>query len=174
MRSFFLPAVFLFVANVLGFAGTQGVLEIIGHAPTPGDTPPIRVSISGITGEALQALQFDLYVQGFGFTNSEGAQYLISGSNNGNFQAKAVDAVNKSTLVSKAYTGGALRRQVHTFVDEFIQARHGKPIAKTKIAFKGESGRNGEIFISDFDGHNAQSVTKDATIVAAPCWVPGQ
>src|SRR5205085_2839046 len=152
----------------------QSEINVEGYLKPPGENPPIWVSISGITGEALQVLQFDLYVQGFGFTNAQGAQYLISGGNNGNLQAKATDAVNKSTLVSKAYTGGALRRQVHAFVDEFIEARHGKPIAKTKIAFKGESGQNGEIYISDFDGHNAQSVTRDGTIVAAPSWVPGQ
>ena len=44
----------------------------------------------------------------------------------------------------------------------------------TKIAFKGDNGANSEIYIADFDGHNAQAVTTDNTIVAAPCWVPGQ
>ena len=27
--------------------------------------------------------------------------------------------------------------------------------------------------MADFDGHNAQAVTKDNNLVAAPCWVPG-
>jgi len=62
---------------------------------------------------------------------------------------------------------------VHVFADDFVQALGRKPIAQTKIAFKGETGQNGEIFIADFDGHGAQAVTKDNTIVAAPCWVPG-
>jgi len=173
MRKVLLPIFYLWVAGTLSFAATQEI-NVEKHARPPGETPPTWVSISGITGEALQALQFDLYVQGFGFTNSEGAQYLISGSNNGSLQAKATDAMNKSTLVSKAYTGGTLRRQVHSFVDEFTEALHMKPIAKTKIAFKGESGKSGEIFISDFDGRNAQAVTQDGAIVAAPDWVPGQ
>ena len=30
-----------------------------------------------------------------------------------------------------------------------------------------------EIYVADFDGHNAQAVTKDNNLVAAPCWVPG-
>ncbi len=140
----------------------------------PGNTKPIWVNMTGLTGEAAQVLQFDLYVQGFGFTNAENAQFLISGSNNGNLQARATDAVNKSSLVAKAYSGASLRRQVHAFADDFVNAvfPKGHAIAQTKIAFKGQAGSNGEIYISDFDGHNAQPVTKDNTLVAAPCWVP--
>src|SRR5262245_43143757 len=113
-----------------GARAAEETINVTGVISAPGEAKPTWVSISGITGEALQALQFDLYVQGFGFTNSEGAQYLIAGSNNGSLQAKATDAMNKNTLVSKAYSGGSLRRQVHTFVDEFTEALHMKPIAK--------------------------------------------
>src|SRR5262249_34939269 len=134
---------------------------------------PVWVSLSGFTGEAVQVLQFDLYVQGFGFTNAEAAQYLISGSNNENLQGQVTDHINKNVLLSKAYSGAALRRQVHRFVDDFVRALGNKGIAETKIACKVESGSNGEIYIADFDGHNAQQVTTDNTIVAAPCWVPG-
>ena len=49
-----------------------------------------------------------------------------------------------------------------------------KGIAQTKIAFKGENGPNSEIYVADFDGHNAQAVTQDNSLVAAPCWVPGR
>jgi TolB protein len=140
----------------------------------PGRERPILVSLSGLTGEAAQVLQFDLYVQGFAFTNAQAAQYLISGSNNGNLQARVTDSVNKNTLVSKAYSGAALRRQVHAFADDFLQAINRKGIAQTKIAFKGENGPNSEIFVSDFDGYGAQAVTKDNSLVAAPCWVPGR
>ncbi|HYG36260.1 MAG TPA: hypothetical protein VEC99_15820 [Clostridia bacterium] len=140
----------------------------------PGNTKPIWVSMSGFTGEAAQVLQFDLYVQGFAFTNADGAQYLISGSNNENLQGRVTDRFNKSVLVSKAYSGASLRRQAHAFADDFVKALNRKGIAQTKIAFKGQSGRNGEIFVSDFDGFNAQAVTKDNTIVSAPSWVPGR
>ena len=139
----------------------------------PGQAKPILVSMSGLTGEAATTLQFDLYVQGFAFTNAEAAQYLITGSNNGNLQARATDPHNKSTLVSKAYSGVALRRQAHAFADDFVQALGRKGIAQTKIAFKGENSPHSEIYVADFDGHNAQAVTKDNSIVAAPCWVPG-
>jgi TolB protein len=140
----------------------------------PGREKPILVSLSGFSGEALQVLQFDLYVQGFNFTNSEAAQYLISGSNNGNLQGRVTDQVNKNVLFSKAYSGASLRRQAHAFVDDFVIKRDRKAICQTKIAFKGQEGSNGEIFVADFDGFNPQQVTKDNTIVAAPCFVPGQ
>jgi TolB protein len=152
----------------------EDVLPPIYGTYAPGNTKPIWVSVSGLTGEALSTLQFDLYVQGFNFTNAESAQYLISGSNNGNLQARATDPHNKSTLVAKSYSGAELRRQVHAFADDFLQALGRKGIAQTKFAFKGENGSHSEIYISDFDGHNVQQITKDNSIVAAPDWVPGR
>src|SRR5258706_5238745 len=102
---------------------------------------PIWVSMSGFTGEAAQVLEFDLYVQGFAFTNADSAQYLISGSNNGNLQGRASDRFSKNTLVSKAYSGVSLRRQAHTFADDFVNAiPEHKGIARTKIAFKNDTG----------------------------------
>ncbi len=154
-------------------AAAHAQIEITEHI-VPGNTPPIWVSMSGFTGEAAQVLQLDLYVQGFNFTNAEGAQYLISGSNNGNLQGRATDRFNKNVLVSKAYSGASLRRQAHAFADDFVRALNRKGIAETKIAFKGENGRTSEIYVADFDGHNPQAVTRDSSIVAAPCWVPGR
>ena len=141
---------------------------------SPGNAKPIYVSLSGISGEAAQVIQFDLYVQGFAFTSAEAAQYLISGSNNGNLQARVSDRFNKSTVVAKAYSGASMRRQAHVFVDDFVQAIGRKGIAQTKIAYKGKTGKGSEIFIADFDGANAMGVTKDGSLVAAPCMIPGR
>ena len=141
----------------------------------PGRTPPTWISISGFTGEALQALQFDLYVQGFNFTNAADAQYLLSGNNNGNLQGRATDRLNNSSIVpSKVYSGSTLHHQVHWFADDFVNALQRKGIARTKIAFKVDTGANSEIYAADFDGQGAQAVTADNNIVAAPCWVPGK
>src|SRR5437870_6406318 len=132
---------YLFLSlSALNAAIAQIELPPIIQVFSPGNTKPIWVSLSGFNGEALQALQFDLYVQGFGFTNADAAQYLISGSNNGNFQGRASDQVTKHSLVSKAYSGASIRRQVHAFVDDFVQALGRKGIAQTKIAFKAEAG----------------------------------
>jgi TolB protein len=162
----------------LNLANTSAASEVLrgelNRELVPGNTKPILITMSGFSGEAASVLQFDLYVQGFAVTNAEAAQYLLDGSNNGNLQGRATDRLNKSVLVSKAYSGASLRRQVHAFADDFVQALNGKGIAQTKIAFKGEAGGNSEIYISDFDGFNAQAVTKDGSIVSAPCWVPGK
>ena len=139
----------------------------------PGNEPPIFVSLTGFSGEADQVIRFDLYVQGFATTNSEAAQYLISGSANGNLQGRVTDRVTRNALVAKAYSGASIRRQAHAFVDDFVQALDRKPIGNTKIAFKGQNGSNGEIFVADFDGFNPQQVTRDNSIVAAPSMVPG-
>jgi TolB protein len=153
----------------------QPTIVIEKASSTPGLTPPIWVALSGFTGEAAEVLRFDLYVQGFGFTNAEAAQYILSGSNNGNLQGKVTDNVSKSIIVPpKAYSGAVLRRQAHAFADDFVVALGRKPIAQTKVAWKGESNRRSEIYVSDFDGQNVQPVTQDNSIVAGPCWVPGR
>jgi TolB protein len=172
----FLPK-FTFLACFIAATSlmAQNEIDVRREVEVPGQAKPILVSMSGLTGEAASTLQFDLYVQGFAFTTADAAQYLITGSNNGNLQARASDPHNKSTLVSKAYSGAPLRQQVHAFADDFIAAlpQHAKGIAQTKIAFKGENSPTSEIYVADFDGHNAQAVTRDNNLVAAPDWVPG-
>lgn len=140
----------------------------------PGNTKPVPVSLSGFSGEALEVISFDLYVQGFSTTTPESAQYLLSGSNSGDLVGRAQDRFNQSMLVNKSYTGSSLRRQAHTFVDDFVAALGRKPIGNTKIAFKQEKGRTSEILVADFDGGNAQAITSDGDLVAAPAWVPGR
>ena len=52
--------------------------------------------------------------------------------------------------------------------------RSNKGVAQTRIVFKAGAGMNSEVCLADFDGHNAQAVTSDNTIVAAPAWSPGR
>jgi TolB protein len=167
----------LFAVFAMGLlASARAQIDITVNV-IPGNTPPIWVSATGFSGEAAQVLQFDLYVQGFGFTNAENAQYQISGSNAGNLEGRAMDRVTKTMLVAKAYTGASLRRQVHAFADDFVVALGRKPIAQTKIAFRvntAAGGKTSEVYVSDFDGNGAQAVTRDNTITAAPSWVPGR
>jgi TolB protein len=145
-------------------------LEVFGQKPIP-------VSLEGFSGEVANVLKFDLYVQGFTFVAPEAAQYKISGSSAGNVQGYVTDAISKQTKFSRSYTGASLRRQAHAFADDIVSAisNTNKKIGQTKIAFKAQdSSGNGEIYVADFDGHNAQAVTHDNTIVAAPAWVPGR
>ena len=142
----------------------------------PGQTPPIKIHISGFTGEVNAVLNFDLHVMGFLNVPASEAQYLITGSSSPNVQGAATDAINKTVrLAPKAYSGGTLRKQAHAFADDIAEALSGsKGIAQTRIALKADAGKTSEIYIADFDGHNPQQVTRDGSIVAAPAWVPGK
>jgi TolB protein len=169
-----LPVVLAFVA--LNFCRAQEEINIQSEITVMGQTKPIPVSLEGFTGEAAEVLKFDLYVQGFSFVAPEAAQYRISGSSGGNVQGYVTDTVSHQTKFSRSYNGASLRRQAHAFADDIVLAITGKRgIGQTKIAFKAQAPTgNGEIYVSDFDGHNAQAVTHDNAIVAAPAWVPGR
>ncbi|MGD1087152.1 MAG: hypothetical protein ABR955_00290 [Verrucomicrobiota bacterium] len=171
-----LPILICAAAINIARSQDQNTLNMSVTVPVLGETKPIPVSLDGFTGEVANVLKFDLYVQGFTFVAPDAAQYQISGSNAGNVVGRVVDPFAKSTILSRSYTGASLRRQTHAFSDDIVFAITGKKgIAQTKITFKVETaGGNGEIYVSDFDGHNALTVTHDNTIVAAPAWVPGK
>jgi len=149
--------------------------EIIVEKETwqPGTKAPVPITMSGFSSEVDATLRFDLEVAGFKFVGAEQAVYALTGNNNGNVQGAL--ALAKTPVFSKAYSGVSLRRQAHALADDVVQAVTGKKgVAQTRIAFKVDTGPAGEIYVSDYDGHNAQAVTHDNTIVAAPCWAPGQ
>ncbi len=145
---------------------------VINPTVTVGLTPPIPISIEGFSGEALEVLRFDLYVQGFSFVPAAQAQYHISGSDEGNVIGRLAGPVK----FSRSYNGASIRRQAHAFADDVVEAiTSRKGIGNVKIAFKVQSSDGtGEIYMADFDGHNAQAITTDGAIVAAPAWVPGK
>jgi len=122
------------------------------------------------------------------------ANYVLNGSNEGNVRGllslygdpskfRVGDTISanapRSVLFNKEYTGASLRVEAHMLADEVVSKITGvagiaeKNGVISKIAFKGEAGSGGEIYVADFDGHDARSATMDGSIVAAPCWVPG-
>lgn len=141
-----------------------------------GGTHLIPVSLSGFTGEVESTLKFDLEVVGFKFVSAAEAQYNLTGSNNDNsVEGFVKDHVNRATLLAKRYTDAAPRRLAHALSDAIVSTLTGKKgIAETKIAFRVEASGSTEIFIADYDGHNAKQLTSDHSLAAAPCWVPGR
>src|SRR6185369_7004240 len=94
---------FIFAVG-LGFCSLAATAQVdVEHGFGPGDQKPIPVSLSGFTGEAAEVIKFDLYVQGFCFTNDAAAQFLINGSNNGNLAGRVSDRFNKATVLNKSY-----------------------------------------------------------------------
>ena len=135
----------------------------------------LPIHLSGFSGEVESVLKFDLTMAGFTNASPELAQFLVSGSNSGSVQGKVTDRINKAVLLSKAYSGGSLRAQAHALADDIVQTLLHRPgVAQTQIAFKVVNGLSSEIYLADYDGHNPLPLTKDGSIVAAPCWVPGK
>jgi TolB protein len=177
MSKLFLKSIVTLLAvAITGVALAQESVVIPpGGFDQPGQTPPIKVNISGFSGEVNEVLNFDLYVMGFINVPASQAQFLISGSASGNLQGVATDAINKQVRLNKAYSGGSLRKQAHAFSDDLALTLSGnKGIAQTRIAFKKDGGSSSEVYIADFDGFGAQAVTRDNSIVSAPAWVPGK
>ena len=166
----------LMAAALFGLTASAQGQNTITVNPTIqiGLTPPTPISIQGFSGEALSVLEFDLYVQGFIVVSASQAQYHISGSDEGNVVGRLSGSGQAD--FSRSYNGANIRREAHAFADDVVQAvTNKKGIGQTKIAFKAEqSDGTGEIYVSDFDGHNAQAVTADNAIVASPAWVPGR
>ncbi len=142
-----------------------------------GDTKPVHVALEGFSPEVASVLRFDLYVQGFDFVPAASAQYLIVGSPGAAVAGTLSDNLAHRVILSRSYTGASFRRQAHAFADDIVQAvLNQKPIGLTKIAFKVQPQGigPGEIYVSDYDGYNALSVTSDGAIVAKPAWMPGR
>ncbi len=160
--------------SIATLAAQQSAIDIEGSR-APGSEKFIPVSLTGFSGEVASALKFDLEVAGFNFVSESQAAYIISGSNNDRVEGRVVDRVTKSTLLAKAYTGENQRRLAHAFADDIVLAITKKSgIAQGRIVFKVDTGSQSEIYVADYDGYNATKVTADNSIVAAPCWVPGQ
>lgn len=170
MNLIFILAGFLCLAQFTAHAADEGPIIV----EKSGKIRLIPISISGYTGEANSVLRFDLELAGFELTDGERAQYLLTGRNDATqVEGRLTDKLNKANLLAKAYTGGTTRSQAHSLADEIVATIMRVPgIARTKIVFKAEKANgNSEIFVSDYDGHNAAPITDDNSIVAAPAWL---
>lgn len=145
-----------------------------------GSMPPVKVNITGFSGEVNDVLNFNLFIMGFANVPADQAQFLITGSNNGNVQGTVTDRYNKQVLLNQAYSGGSLRRQAHALADDIVlKTTYTKGIAQTrggvsKIAFKTTTGSQSEIQIADFDGRDVKAVTSDNSLVTSPAWLNGK
>src|SRR5688572_18583355 len=131
------------------------------------------IAVSGYSGEVDQILRFDLAVAGFKFVTKDQANFQLTGSNGAQVEGRLNDGAKP--IFAKAYAGGTPRSQAHALADDIVQAVYGTPgIARTKLVFKREVGRAGEIYVSDYDGYNPVAVTADNASVASPTWAAGR
>lgn len=173
-----LQIAFALVITAVGLPWVRGQSNPVAEdlrVVKPGGTPFIRVALEGISGEAASALRFDLEVQGFEFTAVDQAQYLVSGASGERLVGRFTDRVSKATLLSREYTGGTVRSQAHKLADDIVGLfPGGQGIASRKIVVRADTGKNNEIYVADYDGHNAVQVTRDNVLVRDPVWSPGR
>src|ERR1043166_807083 len=156
------------MAGVSQAAGPIELGPLIRRTDSLGFMIPIPVSVSGFNGEVNSVLQFDLSFMGFEIVSADKALFNIQ-NNNG----AGVGATIQQVQYNKVFTGGSTRQQTHALADDIAKTLTQKPgIAQTRIAFKARPNDYGagEIYVADYDGFNAQTVTKDNVICAAPCW----
>ena len=166
---------FLTLFSVAILASNLGAL--CAELKIPGVSDPsdrVPVSLDGLSGEAAAVVRFDLEVAGCLITNADKAMLIVSGNSGASLTGRVTDR-NRNTLLSKQYTGASARAQAHAFSDDIVALLPGRQgIARTKIAFRLESGGVSEIYLADYDGYNAVPVTQDKTINRDVAWVPGQ
>lgn len=135
----------------------------------------IPLSVSGFSGEVDKVLRFDLSVAGFELTTTDKAQWILTGANGEQVEGRLTDALSRASKLAKAYAGGTARSQAHALADDVALAVFGIPgVARTKIVFKQDMGKSGEIYVADYDGHGPTAVTADKAIVASPTWGTGR
>ncbi len=65
------------------------------------------------------------------------------------------------------------RSAVHQFADDIVLQFTGEPgVAQTRIAFIGQSGRNKDLYLMDYDGARLTRLTNDQSIALSPAWSP--
>lgn len=85
------------------------------------------------------------------------------------------DSGSDEVIGGKRYVGSpsVLRLMAHRFVDELVFRYTGEPgIARTKIAYVAEHGAARELFVMDYDGHDARQLTADGFLNLMPRWSP--
>ena len=148
-------------------------IQVSREVDSLGFTKPIPISLSGFSGEVSSTLQFDLFFMGFKIVPPAEARYQIQKNTAAGVGAQVTDPLQRKVIYNKAFTGGGPRQQTHALADDLAQSLTQKPgIAQTRLACKVQpTGYGaGEIVIADYDGFNAQPVTKDGVICAAPAW----
>ena len=172
-----------------GFMAALVVLAIACHVRaqevvvTGATRELVPIALSGFTGEVDQVLRFDLEVAGFAVVSADRASYLLNGRNGDQVEGTLTDKDKRSLFNGggRAYPGGTFRSQAHALADDVVKMILKYPgIARTKIAFKHETGKRNqhnemisEVFVADYDGANAFQLTQDGTVSRSPAWQPG-
>jgi len=107
-----------------------------------------------------------------------GAELLLKGSyacigRSLEVEIRLFDVFWGRQILGKRFLGDIshYRHLMHRVGNEIIQKLTGHPgIFLTKLAFVGNASGHKEIYICDYDGHNAKRITSDRSIALLPRW----
>ncbi|MFZ3073135.1 MAG: Tol-Pal system beta propeller repeat protein TolB [Thermodesulfobacteriota bacterium] len=149
------------VANDMDFSGFADVIEKAAYLEPPGK---------------------DIFVTGidFGLWRAAGAELLVKSAvkttkDKLTVEFRVFDIIKESEIFAKRYVGkpnnaGAI---THRFSDDLTERLTGKRgVFSTKLAFVSDAAGSKEIYVSDYDGRNAQRITGNSSINLSPKWSP--
>lgn len=107
-----------------------------------------------------------------------GTEFLIKGGFRGNgkvftCEMRLFDVKKGYLLVGKRYSGtpADARLMAHRFADEIMRQVTGEPgVFQTRLTYVSNASGHKEIYVSDFDGHNAKRLTRYKSISLDPAW----
>lgn len=125
---------------------------------------------AGITRENTQFKDWSLI----------GAHLLLKGGyesigNQLTVVVRLFDVLSTKQLYGKQFVGTIEQKRylMHRVASDIILTLTGHPGPfLTRFSFVGTSTGQKEVYISDFDGHNVQQITKYGTITLSPSWSP--
>ena len=128
-------------------------------------------TVAGNEGNGIRPGEFDIAPwKAAGFDLLVKSSYAIADGNI-TLEFRLYDVFKNREMVAKRYVGNIfdLRKIVHTFADEIMQAVTGETGPFTgKIAFVSKRTRNKEIYLMDYDGYNVQRLTRNGSINLDP------
>lgn len=173
-KGFSITFTLIFAWSLVNAPGQETRRLIIEKSTDPrGFLLPVPVHITGFSADAKAVMENDLLFMGFDNVAPNEAKYIITGKNNSErVEVRVTDRISGSQVFGKAYRNENQRAVIHILSDGIAETITGLPgIAQTKIAFRTDVARGKtEIYIADFDGYNAQAVTRDDALTTAPSW----
>jgi TolB protein len=130
---------------------------------------PLRVP-QDVVFENWQVPSLDVDYLAFGTLQVDSATTIA--------EAYLYDVKTMQQVLGKRYRitdTSLIRRVAHEFADQIVyelSAGASQGVAKTKIAFSSKRGDSKEIYIMDYDGHNAEKLSINGGINKFPEWSP--
>ena len=103
-----------------------------------------------------------------------GGQWSVSGRKI-KLAGEVRDLPGRRPILVREYRGTVdeWRSLAHQFADDVVYQFTGEPgVARTRIAFVTQQGRDKELCVMDFDGAGLQVLTDDHSIALSPAWSP--